>query len=545
LYKLIILFSLVGLYFIPLIANDVYGHGLGMDMAAPISFAGMDVTVSTILNPPDITVGDLINANMAIRFFDTKTDQNLKSVTYRVEIWRSGELLARNLFYDADGELNVKLRPKSGCTEVELWKCSTYYGFPDPISGGLTSQGSEVPVITGPIFDKGGLYNIKVHIEGASSPKTQVAEVLTYDTFVSIAQEQDFFIKTAQAQQIPVSVKTYYDDVENFKFDTKDSSISFDMPFNWDPNYVKTVQVVHEEIHVPKSFTAYAEGKQFKGLVDNVEVDKRVLLIDPYSFEDLNVIHFLVSGTELQRINNELGMSHHTGKIMSFKLVPQSQVSKNSFEIKFDSDAIALISWDSSYGAGDKIPFEISFFDESGKLLKNIHYGFTITDKNGKELYANVGTDPKMPGIMASEGIDVQQLTIPLQDIHKINLAIFGQGIYYDQKYAGIASGIFEVGPSTPTKPKEIAIPIWVKNNAKWWSGGTIGDSDFILGIQYLINQGIMKIPPTTAGTGTATNMIPIWVKNNAKWWSEGTISDQDFVSGIQYLITNGIIQIK
>ena len=85
-YKLTILFAIVGLCFVPLLVDNVYGHGLGMDMAPPISFAGMDVTVSTILNPADITVGDIINANMAIRFFDTKTDQNLKSVTYRVEI---------------------------------------------------------------------------------------------------------------------------------------------------------------------------------------------------------------------------------------------------------------------------------------------------------------------------------------------------------------------------------------------------------------------------------------------------------------------------
>jgi len=543
LYKSAILFAIIGLSFVPLLVDNVYGHGLGMDMAPPISFAGMDVTVSTVLNPADITVGDIINANMAIRFFDTKTDQNLKSVTYRVEIWHSGDLLARNLFYDTDGELNVKLRPKTGCTEAEPWKCSTYNGFSDPISGGLTAQGSEVPLITGPIFDKGGLYNIKVDIEGAQSPKTLVAEVLSYDTFVSVAQEQNFLIQTAQAE-VPAIVKTYYDEVKNFKFDSKDNSISFDMPFDWSPDYVELVPVVHEEIRVPKSFAPYAEGKQFTGLVDGVEVDKRVLLIDPYSYEDTNVIHFLVSGTELQRINEKLGPQHHEKKLMSFELIPQNQATKNSFDIKFDSGATVTISWDSGYGAGDKIPFEISFFDENKQLLKDTHYGFTITDKNGKELYTNVGVDPKMPGIMASEGIDVQQLTIPLQDIHKINLAIFGQGINYDQKYAGIGSGIFEVGPST-SKSNEIAIPIWVKNNAKWWSEGTIGDSDFILGIQYLINQEIMKIPTTTPGSGTATNVMPIWVKNNAKWWSEGTISDQDFVLGIQYLVTNGIIKIK
>jgi hypothetical protein len=35
---------------------------------------------------------------------------------------------------------------------------------------------------------------------------------------------------------------------------------------------------------------------------------------------------------------------------------------------------------------------------------------------------------------------------------------------------------------------------------------------------------------------------IPSWVRNNAEWWSLGLISDEDFVSGIKYLIEAGII---
>jgi len=38
-------------------------------------------------------------------------------------------------------------------------------------------------------------------------------------------------------------------------------------------------------------------------------------------------------------------------------------------------------------------------------------------------------------------------------------------------------------------------IPDWVRNTAKWWSEGGIGDSDFVSGIQYLIKQRIMQIP--------------------------------------------------
>ncbi|MGH9999366.1 MAG: hypothetical protein ACRD90_05860 [Nitrosopumilaceae archaeon] len=38
---------------------------------------------------------------------------------------------------------------------------------------------------------------------------------------------------------------------------------------------------------------------------------------------------------------------------------------------------------------------------------------------------------------------------------------------------------------------------------------------------------------------------IPFWIKNNAKWWTDGKISDSDFVSGLQYLIDKKIFQIE
>jgi len=40
-------------------------------------------------------------------------------------------------------------------------------------------------------------------------------------------------------------------------------------------------------------------------------------------------------------------------------------------------------------------------------------------------------------------------------------------------------------------------IPDWVKNNAKWWADGQIGETEFIGAMQYLINQGMITIPVT------------------------------------------------
>jgi len=35
---------------------------------------------------------------------------------------------------------------------------------------------------------------------------------------------------------------------------------------------------------------------------------------------------------------------------------------------------------------------------------------------------------------------------------------------------------------------------------------------------------------------------IPDWIRNNAKWWSEGLLTDQEYINGLQYLIQQGII---
>jgi len=87
-------------------------------------------------------------------------------------------------------------------------------------------------------------------------------------------------------------------------------------------------------------------------------------------------------------------------------------------------------------------------------------------------------------------------------------------------------------------------VPMWIKNNAKWWSEGKIGDSDFVYGIKYLIEQNIMKIPPTESSNSNS-QPIPSWIKNNAMWWANEQISDDDFIKGIQYLISNGIMKIS
>jgi hypothetical protein len=102
-------------------------------------------------------------------------------------------------------------------------------------------------------------------------------------------------------------------------------------------------------------------------------------------------------------------------------------------------------------------------------------------------------------------------------------------------------SNLTSVTSSIPTTSS--TIPNWIRNNAKWWSSGSISDSDFTKGLQYLIQNKIMSIQQVQPTSHSA--QIPVWVKNAAGWWSDGKISDDEFVRAMQYLVQIGIIQLK
>ena len=98
---------------------------------------------------------------------------------------------------------------------------------------------------------------------------------------------------------------------------------------------------------------------------------------------------------------------------------------------------------------------------------------------------------------------------------------------------------------------EESVIPSWIKNNAGWWASGMITEDEFLKGIEYLINNNIILIDTTTdekayIPTDTSTTKrVPDWVKNNAGWWAEDLIGDYDFLNGIKYLINKGIILVS
>jgi len=191
------------------------------------------------------------------------------------------------------------------------------------------------------------------------------------------------------------------------------------------------------------------------------------------------------------------------------------------------------------------------------QFVDQVHYDIWVVDDNGDKIrsYAeDIGR------IDLFNGFGQAHLLLPVEEPPGLtHYVIFVKGSYpqYEDPDAELAGFIVldiqvlenknieqpsNIIVDTPSEPK---VPSWVKNNAGWWANGQIGDSDFVSGIQFLIKEGIIKIPSTAQGAGSGSDEIPEWIKNNAGWWANGQIGDSDFVSGIQFLIKEGIMRIS
>ena len=97
-----------------------------------------------------------------------------------------------------------------------------------------------------------------------------------------------------------------------------------------------------------------------------------------------------------------------------------------------------------------------------------------------------------------------------------------------------------ETGVNDPTPA---IIPSWIKTTAGYWINDITSDDEFVNAIQFLVDEGIIIVPPTSA-SGESTSEIPSWIKNTTEYWVDNRITDKEFVNAIQWLIINGIIHV-
>ena len=492
---------------------QVFGHGLGEDESEALEINGN--LAKLIVNiTPDVLEFDIEEVEMSIMLVNDKNQNIIENVLFDLTIQDgSDNLIMQSKVFAPSGEISAIVTPIKE-TEIDI--------NGKIIENVLVSSPQDKLGIVGSLFDKGGLYKIK-------------AKILEIDSQIVSDENNEFLTLVTIGEFIPFEVNfdnrkyevtcaTYFDELRNFNFDSKEYSFSFEMNFNWDMNFIKQIPFLHAECFIPKTIDSYV----FNNISTKMNGNEVFTMIDRSSENEI-AIHFLFPNKDLVKMA-EKTVEEDKDRIF-FEIKPTSprenNVENEMTSLTSKKDWKVYFWWEPT---GDLLPNEdvtinIMFHNpETNLMIKDVTYDFEVfLDENLIDSRTNSHT---------FSGHDLQDFLFEQEGNARIIIDNIN-GVNTKAEFE------FWVGKKT----EKISIPDWVKNNAGWWAEGQIDDKAFASGIEFMIKQEIISVPITEKQT-TESSGIPDWVKNNAGWWAEGQITDKDFASGIQFLVKSGIISV-
>lgn len=350
--------------------SAAYGHGLGADQSLPLAIGNRQVAVQAAINPSSLEAAANAKPVFTARALDPTNNSTVVDLDYSIQIDHNGAVLLDQKFHAKDGLVIATLTPDSKASVAQV------NGKPQ---GGRVEVGKGNPAtITSKILTDGGLYHIAVTLE-KSSAGLQLDDDKKFDLYVSISKKQDFSVQTLEGAQ-KMSTTTYYADVTNFAFDN--GTITFAMPFDWRPEYVSQVPLVHMEVQFPKTVKEL-QVNGYRGSVNGVALPADAILIDDYSFEDSRVVHFVLNSDRLSSLAQKV-----KGDGMSFALVP---MDKPKFPLDIMSTTEKYM-WELSWGpeviqTGTPTTFVMNIQDPAiGDLVHNASFDFVL-EKDNREVY--------------------------------------------------------------------------------------------------------------------------------------------------------------
>ena len=506
---------------------DSLGHGLGSEIMPPVMIGDTEATleVNSFTNYVDVDGKEIGIRQITINLFESFTNNNsnevalINNVTFQVELIKGDKILVKEKFQRDDGNLIMNLAPSDN-EQVRIMERETFASF--------LGLASEQYNFEGKIFENGGLYEFKIKVLTINNYDNVLTDPANYELGISIEETTRYEINDANYGKQELGIVTFFDQITDFEYNNKTKEIEFSFPFKWNQKTIDQTTVIHEEVLVPKTFGDLLVSK-YVATLNGIDLPESMINIDDFAVDD-RLIHIIVSQKELQEIfsNNQFSDDLVTIVLKPESNLPLSGVTENGqFKIN--------LWWENEIKSNSNIRLNYDILDT---FLKDR----PISVPYELKLFHNEKEIQKRTGISASSKMQSNsfEFFIPT-DISGILVVKFEN--LDGSKLANVEFPVI-IDRKNPISTS-YQIPNWVKNNAGWWADGQIPDSAFVQGIQFLIKEGIIVIPPTEQEASSESTSIPAWIKNNAGWWADGQIPDSAFVQGIQFLIKEGIIVIE
>ncbi|PIN97407.1 MAG: peptidase, partial [Nitrosopumilus sp. CG10_big_fil_rev_8_21_14_0_10_33_7] len=363
--------------------SSVYGHGFGIDTISSVDVRGKKISISVEIPMFFEQTGE---KQITITTTENETKENAKNVTFLIGLFHENKMIFRNYFFASDGVLSIKVNPTQ---EGEI----TIHGEQDSLLGAWHGTESNPIMISGPVFNSGGLYNFEIEVRTIDEPTNIIENSGVYNADLSIVDSTEFLQKDAENNDVKFKVKSYFDNISNFEYDPIAQQVTFEMPFDWSEKQMSHVPVVHEEVHFPKNFAEFL-SPSYTGKANGIDLFKASVTIDDYTENDERIVHFVLLQDHLRFIKNQLQKSGEPlpDKI-TFTLSRSENIAFPLTAFTRSEDFQVNLSWDPiEIAPGQNTNFVFTIRDgKTGEPLRNSDYTFVII-QNGKEIHRVTGT---------------------------------------------------------------------------------------------------------------------------------------------------------
>ena len=466
-----IIIGILLVFFVTFSIGTAFGHGAGIE-ASPLIFTNdREVKVTVELLPADFYKSD--QKMIKIDAYDHTNRETITNASFKVQIFNDNQLLLDEWFYTQDGNLILEVDP-----DVIVTNRNTIEISGEKNSFGLWEKTDTTPlIVTGPIFDEGGIYTFKINLD--AQDEVGIISDVEFEVQVSVTNVKYYQEKVGE-KDAEFRVKSYYDKVSNFEYDSKENVAKISFPFDFSETNISHTNVIHTEIMFAKNTLEFL-SPNYSGTGNGIELFKSSIFIDDYSEEDNRIVHFVLLPDHVRHIKNQM---KKMGEEMPNSI---DLVLNKGKEIEFPLRTLTLseeyqvdLSWDPKVIVpGEKVKFIYTFRDTTDLgPIRDSDYTFTIL-QDGKTIFSE--------DRFAKIGADFTDFTFT-EEQTGLTIARFSNisGSGQQTEFA------FVVGGQTETKTS--SVPEWVKNNAGWWADGQIPDSEFINAMKYLIEIGLIKV---------------------------------------------------
>ena len=456
--------------------QKAYADGLTQENLPPASVGNRQLSLYLKVSPPILTTAASHNAYMQFRLFDASNNQTIQHVTYQITVTRGSSTtslsklnqkpLLLDFFHAHNGLLTLHVEPTNGAL--------TIFGEQDPILQAWVADPGGNILVRGPLLLQGGLYHFHVEIFTVDNDRSLFIpeQAPKFDAWLSVGDVY-YNVWNYQNQNYNTTLISYYDKLHsNPNFQPTNRTFTWSMPFNWNLTRIKQQPIfVHEEMRVPKSWKGFGDSTQFNATVNGQPLTGRSLAIDPFSYPNAMVVHYLVNKNDILKLAQEIDSNGNnktaaseagvTNKnlsgTMKFALSPLSAATTASTQIATSSDIPtntgsihAAISWSPNpLVPNAQSTLRISFYDPTATAPltgTNVKYNLVIYDKNNNPVITK-------QNLLAKNAAGTETIVFPAAETYHMQVKITGlvkPGLTPDFTRNGVATG-YVVVPEFPT----------------------------------------------------------------------------------------------